>query len=240
MTNPRRHLLIAGAAWVLLSVVAMVVMAGVQILPAVASREAEIMDRTMVLLTVAAMPVLMLVVVGGIYSAVRFRARGPMDEDGPPIHGHSGFQVAWVGVSAVLVIGLFGYGAAGLIDIRGAQQADFTVNVIAEQWKWHFRYANDGESEELHVPVGERVRLNITSDDAIHSLWVPAFGIKQDAVPGRVTTIFLTVMTPGHYGAMCAELCGLGHTTMTFKVEAQSDEELAQWMDQLEPAPPPP
>ena len=243
MISPRRHLLIAGAAWVVLSVVAMAVTAGIQILPTVASREAEIEDTTFVLLTVLAMPILMLVVVGLVYSALFFRARGPDDEvDGPPVHGHTGFQTTWVVVSAGLVLGLFGYGANGLLDIRGSQAADFVVQVRAEQWKWHFTYPDYGiETKELHVPLNQRVRVEIQSDDVVHSFWVPPFGIKQDAVPGRTTTIYLTVTTAGHYGGMCAELCGLGHTTMTFDVVAESLDEVEAWLASQPPpeAPPP-
>ena len=242
MTSPRRHLLIAGAAWIVLSVIAMALMAGVQILPEIASREAEIMDATFVLLTVAAMPILMLVVVGLVYSAWRFRA-GPGDlEDGPPIHGHIGFQSVWVGVSALLVVGLFAYGAVGLVEIRGGTQADYRIEVQAEQWKWHFIYPGDQhvESKELHVPVGVRVELDITSLDAIHSLWIPAFGIKQDAVPGRVTRIFVTVNEAGLYRGQCAELCGLGHTTMLFDTTAESEAELADWLAHQPQEPPPP
>ena len=121
-------------------------------------------------------PVLMFVVVGLAYSALRFRAYGD-EEDGPPIHGSRGFQAVWLGVSFALVIGLFGYGAVGLIDIRGAQASDFEVQVRAEQWAWHFEYPIGGvDSKELHIPVGERVHLVINSDDVIHSFWVPAFG----------------------------------------------------------------
>ena len=242
MTSPRRHLLIAGAAWVVLSVVAMVAVAGIQILPTIASREAEIEDTTFVLLTVLAMPILMLVVVGLIYSALFFRARGPDDtEDGPPVHGHTGFQATWVVVSAGLVLGLFGYGTVGLLDIRGAQEADFVIQVHAEQWKWTFTYPDyEVAAKELHVPVDQRVRLEITSDDVVHSFWVPPFGIKQDAVPGRTTTIYLTVTTAGHYGGMCAELCGLGHTTMTFDTVADSLDEVEAWLASQPPPEGPP
>ena len=241
MTNPRRHLLIAGAAWVLLSVVGMALLAGVQILPTVASNEADVEDRAFVLLTVVAMPVLMLVVVGLVYSAIRFRARADDEEDGPPIHGHRGFQALWVGVSSVMVVGLFGYGAAGLLEIRGAQNADYEINVTAEQWRWHFEYPGyELDLRELHVPLGERVRLNVTSLDAIHSFWVPAFGVKQDAVPGHVTTIYVTVTAAGDYGGMCAELCGLGHTGMTFPVVAQPMADLTEWLNTQPPPEPPP
>ena len=247
MTNPRRHLLIAGAAWAVLSIISMALVAGIQIMPTVASDEAAAEDRAFVLLTVLAVPVLMLVVVGLLYSALRFRASGPDDEaDGPPIHGHRGVQGAWVGLSSILVIGLFAYGANGLLEIRGAQDADFTIQISGEQWKWHFMYPDYGvETQELHVPVGQRIRLEITSIDVIHSFWVPAFGIKQDAVPGRTTTIYLTVTDANHFGGMCAELCGLGHTGMTFPVVAESFDEMDAWLSEQpdHPAPsgePPP
>ena len=244
MTNPRRHLLIAGAAWVVLSVVSMVLVAGIQILPIVASNEAEVEDRAFVLLTVVAMPVLMLVVVGLVYSALRFRASEDDEEDGPPIHGHRGLQAAWVGLSTLMVIGLFAYGAVGLIEIRGAQDADYVITVAAEQWKWHITYPGyEVDVPELHVPLDQRVRIDITSLDAIHSFWVPAFGIKQDAVPGRTTTIYVTVTEPGSYGGQCAELCGLGHTTMTFPVVAEPMADLIDWLDHQPPPPddaPPP
>jgi cytochrome c oxidase subunit 2 len=231
MPSPRRHLLIAGAAWFVLSAAGMALVAGIQILPQIASREAGIEDEAFVLLTVAAVPVLLLVVVGGIYSVLRFRVPADDLSDGPPIHGHAGVQTAWVGVSTILVLGLFGYGAVGLVDIRGDTDSTYRIEVEAEQWTWHFRYpGSEVDSKELHIPVGQRVELAITSLDVIHSFWVPAFGIKQDAVPGRTTVIHVTVNDAGTYRGQCAELCGGGHTFMLFDTVAQSEAELADWL----------
>jgi cytochrome c oxidase subunit 2 len=157
--------------------------------------------------------------------------------DGPALHGHFGFQTLWIAVSFVLVIFLFGYGAFGLIEIRGNQVADFEVQVEAEQWAWHYEYDSDGsgpidrvQSNELHIPVNRRVHLTIKSDDVIHSFWVPAFGIKQDAVPGHPTSVYLTATDEGTYSGMCAELCGLGHTGMTTTAVASSQVELEAWL----------
>lgn len=237
MTSPRRHLWVAGAIWAVLSVIGAALVAGIQILPVVASREAEIEDSAFVLLTVLSVPVLMFVVVGLGYSALRFRATG--DDDGPPIHGNRGFQAIWLGVSFALVIGLFGYGTVGLLDIRGAQQSDFQVEVLGEQWKWSFRYPDaDVVSKELHIPVGERVHLVINSKDVIHSFWIPAFGIKQDAVPGRPTQIYVTATVAGSYPGLCAELCGSGHTGMHLDVVVSDRAELEAWLSQ-QPTPPP-
>jgi cytochrome c oxidase subunit 2 len=232
--------LTAGAAWIVLSVLGVALVTGMQIIPVIASREAEIEDRAFVLLTAASVPVLMLVVVALVYTALRFRATDEV-ADGPPIHGHAWFQAAWLGISLMLVFGLFVYGAVGLVDIRGAQSADFEVDVRSEQWAWHFKYQATGVvSKELHIPVDRRVRLTIRSDDVIHSFWVPAFGVKQDAVPGRITEIYMTATQRGTFAGMCAELCGLGHTTMTTTVVVSDLDVLDAWLSQQPPAPPPP
>jgi cytochrome c oxidase subunit II len=230
--SPRRHFLTAGIVWAVLSALGVVIVLGWQIIPVIASREADIENSAFVLLTAASVPVLMLVVVGLVYSAVRFRATDE-NADGPPIHGHTGFQATWLGASLILVLGLFAYGAIGLVDIRGAQTADFEVQVEAEQWAWHYEYTtNGGRSTELHVPVNRRVHLIIKSDDVIHSFWVPAFGVKQDAVPGHPTQIYMTATRTGTFPGMCAELCGLGHTSMTTTVVVSDDAALDAWLRQ--------
>jgi cytochrome c oxidase subunit 2 len=224
--------------WVVLSVIGVIVVTGIQIIPVIASREAAIENSAFVVLTAASVPVLMLVVVALAYTALRFRAT---DEtvDGPPIHGHTGFQGVWLGSSLILVLFLFVYGAVGLVDIRGAQTADYEVQVDAEQWAWHFTYADkDVDAAELHIPVDRRVHLIIRSNDVIHSFWVPAFGVKQDAVPGRPTQIYLTATHTGTFPGMCAELCGLGHTGMTTTVVVSEQAALDTWLSQQPAADP--
>jgi cytochrome c oxidase subunit II len=237
VTSSRRHFWIVAATWAVLSVVGAVLVAQIQILPEIASREAAIENSAFVLLTVLSVPVLMFVVVALAYSALRFRAHGD-DEDGPPIHGHRGFQGVWLGVSFLLVMVLFGYGAVGLLEIRGSQSSDFEVQVLGEQWKWTFNYPSaDVVAKELHIPVGQRVHLTINSKDVIHSFWVPAFGIKQDAVPGRPTQIYLTATVAGSYPGLCAELCGSGHTRMRLNVEVSERADLDRWLSE-QPKPP--
>jgi len=210
----------------------MVVIAGVQILPQVASHEAKIEDEAFVLLTIVSMPVFFFVVVGLAYSAFRFRARADEDGDGPPVHGHTGVQAAWLVITFVMVIGLFLYGAVGLVEIRGAQEADYEVHVQGEQWKWTFTYPGGTDEDELHLPVDRRVHLVIESIDVIHSLWLPALGVKQDAVPGRVTEAYTTATDVGTYPARCAELCGFGHTDMTTTVVVSDQAAFDDWLSQ--------
>jgi cytochrome c oxidase subunit 2 len=216
----------------------MILVAGIQILPEIASHEAEIQDAAFVLLTVASVPVLMFVVVGMAYSAIRFRAADGEGRDGPPVHGHRAFQAGWLVVTFMLVIGLFVYGAIGLVEIRGAQESDFEVHVVGEQWAWHYTYPDGHKADELHLPLGQRVLLLIESDDVIHSLWLPALGIKQDAVPGRVTEAYVTPTLAGTYSGRCAELCGLGHTGMTTTFVVSDQATLDAWLSQQEEASP--
>jgi cytochrome c oxidase subunit 2 len=230
----RRHLLVAGAIWVVASIVGIAAVLAVgRILPSVASREAGIVDGAFVLLTLVSVPVLALVVVGLGYSAIRFRARDAEPVDGPPIHGHRAFEVGWLVVTLGLVAFLALYGSIGLLEIRGSetQRPDLRVQVTALQWQWRFEYPDLGiQSKELVVPVGARVLIAITARDVVHSFSVPAFGVKMDAVPGRTTTITVTPTEIGGYGLQCAELCGLGHTGMTANVAVVSAADFEAWV----------
>ena len=235
--SSRRHLVVAGLAWVILSAIGMVLVSGMQIIPRIASKEAVIENDAFVLLSVLSVPVMMFVVVGLVYSVLRFRATDETT-DGPAVHGHTGFQAAWVAISFVLVLVLFGYGAVGLIAIRGDQSSDFEVRVEAQQWHWEYHYPSGVRTDELHIPVNTRVHLVIDSEDVIHSFWVPAFGVKQDAVPGLITQIYMTATEVGTFPGMCAELCGLGHTGMTTTVVVSDRAAVDAWLSQ-QPLPSP-
>jgi cytochrome c oxidase subunit 2 len=236
--SARRHFAIAAAIWAVLSVLGVAAVAGIQILPVIASREAEIVDRAFVILTAASVPVLMLVVVAIGYSVVRFRAGGDQEE-GPAVRGHRLFEAGWVVVSLVAVLLLAAYGTAGLLDIRGDQSADLEVRVMATQWKWSFEYPGSGvTSKDLVLPADVRVRFTLESDDVIHSFYVPAFGIKNDVVPGRRSEIYVTVTEPGTYGVQCAELCGIGHTRMLGPVRVLERAEFDAWLGDQKEQPP--
>ena len=235
--SPRRHLLIAGTIWIVLSAIGIVLVSGMQIMPRIASKEAVIENDAFVLLSVLSVPVLLFVVVGLAYSAWKFRATD-QTTDGPPVHEHRGFQAVWVGISFVLVLVLFVYGSLGLVAIRGDQKSDFEVRVEGEQWHWDYYYASGAASAELHIPVNTRVHLIIDSGDVIHSFWVPALGVKQDAVPGLITQIYVTATETGTFPGMCAELCGFGHTGMTTTVVVADRAAVDTWISQ-QPMPSP-
>ena len=240
-TSPRRHFLIVATIWAVLSTIGIVLVVGMQIMPVIASRQAEIENAAFVLMTAASVPVLLLVVVPMVYSAVRFRARpGDPDGDGPPIHGHRAFERVWVALSLAAVAGLAVYGSIGILEIRGSEPPTLEVRAIASQWRWQFEYpGSDVEAKELTLPVGERVHIVITAKDVVHSFSIPAFGVKQDAVPGRETYFNVTPTFTGDYGAQCAELCGVGHTLMVVKVHVLEAADFEAWLaaEQRKPEP---
>lgn len=218
--------------WAVLSALGIVLVVGMQIMPVVASRQAEIENAAFVFMTAASVPVLLLVVVPMVYAAVRFRARpGEADGDGPPIHGHRQFELTWVGLSFVAVAVLAVYGTIGILEIRGSEPPAIEVRAVASQWKWQFEYPGTNiKSKELVLPVGERVHIVITAKDVIHSFSIPAFGVKQDAVPGRETWFNVTPTFTGDYGAQCAEMCGVGHTLMLAEVHVLEPAEFTAWL----------
>jgi cytochrome c oxidase subunit 2 len=196
-------------------------------MPAQASREAVIIDeafRGCVALTVV---IFCLVIAAVIYMLIRFRSSDPQAQ-GPAIH-HSRrwwLESAWIGVSLILTIGLAAYGWTTLRTVYGAPEADLDIEVRAEQFSWEFYYPSLKQvASRLYLPLGKRTRISLTSKDVIHSFWVPEFRMKQDAVPGKITTLMLTPSQIGSYTLLCNQLCGRDHTIMTALVEVVGEEE---------------
>ncbi|MBX3001222.1 MAG: cytochrome c oxidase subunit II [Caldilineaceae bacterium] len=127
--------------------------------------------------------------------------------------------------------------ASRTITLPGAQSM-MTIDVIGRQWWWEVRYPDHGivTANEIHIPAGERVAFRITSQDVIHSFWVPQLHGKLDMNPGRVNVIHLEAAEPGEYMGLCAEFCGLQHTFMLFWVIAHPPESFAEWIAQRQQA----
>jgi cytochrome c oxidase subunit II len=145
------------------------------------------------------------------------------------------------GISAVLVVGL---AVLTLVSVNALEPrpAAFTVQVISHQWWWEVRYpAHDVvTANELRLPVGQVVRLELTSPDVIHSLWVPPLHGKVDHVPGRVNTLTVEAARPGRHYGLCAEYCGLHHAHMVLAVVTEPRDAFEGWIaGQRAPARPP-
>lgn len=130
-----------------------------------------------------------------------------------------------------VLIPIAGLGVAALAE---DDDAALQVEVIGHQYWWEYRYPDQGvvTANELHIPVGESVELQLRSDDVIHSLWVPDLGGKTDLIPGHTTTMTLTADRAGVYQGKCAEYCGLQHAKMLFLVVAEEPDDFDRWIAQ--------
>ena len=126
------------------------------------------------------------------------------------------------------VVPQFGFGASPNAE---GQPADVLVNVTGLQYAWLFNYPDGGMiTGELHIPVNQDVQLNIEAKDVLHAFWVPAFRLKQDAIPGKITELRFMANRPGTYDVVCAELCGSYHGSMRTQVVVHEEGEFEQWV----------
>jgi cytochrome c oxidase subunit 2 len=139
-------------------------------------------------------------------------------------------ETSWTVVTLVVFLYFFWRGASVYLDIERVPQGAEVVRVVARQWMWDMRYA-DGRREfnELHLRQGSPVRLVLSSEDVIHSFFVPAFRLKQDAVPGRIVSTWVTPTRPGTYTLFCAQYCGTAHAEMTGKVVVMAPADFDAW-----------
>jgi cytochrome c oxidase subunit 2 len=201
--------------------------------PAPASDAADQIDTVYDVLLICSVPVFVLVMTIAIYSVMRFRAKPGDMGDGPPIHGHTRLEVVWVTIPFLMVTALAAYAWIVLDDIEAAQPNELVVNVTGQQFTWTFEYPGEEvNSTELVLPEDRPVDFRIRTRDVIHSFWVPEFRLKSDAVPGLTTKIRLTPDRIGRYQVVCAELCGIGHSTMRQNVRVIPAGEFDGWLDE--------
>jgi cytochrome c oxidase subunit II len=222
-----------------IGVVAAIVGVGVALLvdwfPTQGSEEASQIDTLYDVLLAVSMPIFVLVMTVAIYSVVKFRARPGDTGDGAPIHGNTKLEIIWVTIPFMLVTALAIYGWIVLEDIEEPRSDALLVEVTGEQFTWSFAYPDEAggapvRSNELMLPVDRQVDFKINTEDVIHSFWVPAFRLKSDTVPGITTEIRVTPSEEGTYDVVCAELCGIGHSTMRQSVTVLPAEEFDGWL----------
>lgn len=165
-----------------------------------------------------------------LYFAVRFRRRRS-DEIPPPIAGALKLELLWSVIPFIISMFIFGWGASLYFKLYRPPAEALDIYVVAKQWMWKFQHL-DGQREinELHVPVGRKVKLTMTTEDVIHSFFVPAFRIKMDVVPGRYTTIWFEGTKPGRYHLFCTEYCGTSHSGMIGWIVVMDPTEYQTWL----------
>jgi len=164
------------------------------------------------------------------YFAVKYRRRSE-GEQTPPILGSIPLEVVWIVIPFILVMIMFVWGASLYFTAFSPPANAMEIFVIGKQWMWKVQHPEGRrEIDELHVPVGYPVKLTITSQDVIHSFYIPAFRIKMDAVPGRYTSTWFEASKTGTFHLFCAEYCGTAHAGMGGRVVVMKPSEYEQWL----------
>ena len=162
-----------------------------------------------------------------LYFTVKYRrSKHPRAEN---IEGNLALEIVWTVVPTLLVLAIFWVGWKGFVYMRTVPDDAMLVKVTARMWSWHFTYENGATGDVLKLPVNRPVKLSITSADVLHSLSIPAFRVKEDAVPGRENYLWFKPEVTGSYDLFCTEYCGMGHSAMVTKVEVMPEREFAAW-----------
>jgi cytochrome c oxidase subunit 2 len=222
------------AIGVVIGVITALVAVLFQWLPASASEEFDRIQAIYWFATWMSVVIFAIVAAVVIYSVWKWRVPPDDDAEGPPIHGHTGLEIAWTAVPAILVIALGIVSAVVMSENGQARDDALEVRATGQQFAWKFEYPELGEfsTGELVLPVNQQARFTMEAVDVIHSFWVPNFGQKMDAVPGIETTINVTPTKTGEFAVGCAELCGLGHATMRAKARVVTQAEFDAWIEE--------
>jgi cytochrome c oxidase subunit 2 len=205
---------------------------GFRLMPETAADTASRVDHlalgVMLLTGAVALGVLFLL----IWFSIKYRASSNADRSHVPAKGRA-LEIAWTVIPLLLFLGIYAWGAIDYVSLYQSPRDATPIFVVAKQWMWKAQHQNGRrEVGELHLPLGRPVRMVMTSEDVIHSFFVPDFRIKQDVVPGRYTSIAFTPSRPGEYRLFCAEYCGLDHAVMGGRIVVMRQAEYARWLSE--------
>ncbi|HEY1511218.1 MAG TPA: cytochrome c oxidase subunit II [Solirubrobacteraceae bacterium] len=243
----RRVVLIWLASSVILTPIVVLVLApGIPPGDATVQSAGQVTDNTV--LFGLSTPVALAVLVFFAYSLIVFRERDTAAVlDGPPVRGHAGVQLWWIAITTTIVLFLAGYGTVRMLsDGAGGGQGPnpiakpdppggaLQVQVIAQQWKFTFRFPSYGgvETAHLELPANRLIELHVTSLDVIHSFWAYQLGVKADANPGIDNIAYVQTKKPVTFNIHCAELCGVWHGYMFDAGQVVSGPQFATWIAQ--------
>jgi cytochrome c oxidase subunit 2 len=167
-----------------------------------------------------------------VYFIFRYRRRKEGERARSRVTHNTTLEITWSAIPLVLVVVMFYMGYRGFMDIVSPPANAMNIRVTGQKWNWFFEYPNGFITEELHVPVNVPVELTLESKDVIHSLWIPDFRIKRDAVPGRYNRVWFEATTPGETLALCAEYCGTQHSDMVARVVVHEPGEYEKWLEE--------
>jgi cytochrome c oxidase subunit II len=205
-------------------------MAALPLFPVEASTMAGKVDELYFFLVAVSAFFVVLIATLVLYLGIRYRRRAHGDVGGKVVPSLT-LEIAWTIIPLGLGLVMFGWGAQVYFNVSRPPAETLDVYVVGKQWMWKFQHL-DGQREinELHVPVGRAVRLTGTSEDVIHSFFVPAFRMKADVIPGRYTTMWFNATKTGTFHLFCAEYCGTKHSGMIGRIVVMEPSEYQAWL----------
>ena len=195
-----------------------------------------------IVLAIAAF-IFLVVTAGVLYSIVRYRSRSLSAAEPRQIFGSRNLEILWTVVPLLILTGLFIVTVRAMVLIDAPQDSSQPLDLVitGHQWWWEARYPSGVlATYDIHIPSSRRLLARIESADVIHDFWVPDLARKMDAVPGRVSYIWLEADTPGTYGGTCSEFCGAEHAWMRFRVIAEPQSSYDAWLRRQAQPPPEP
>lgn len=169
-----------------------------------------------------------------VYFLIRYRkSKNPVPSD---IRGNTLLEIIWTTIPVLIVLSMFYFGWSGFKALRTVPKDATKISVKARMWSWLFEYGNGKKSNKLYVPLNKSILLELTSEDVIHSFYVPAFRIKMDTVPGMSTYAWLKAEKEGEFDIFCAEYCGRGHANMLSKLIVMPEDKFYAWLKEGEEA----
>lgn len=170
------------------------------------------------------------IIIAIIYFVYKYRRKSE-DETTPYITHNNTLEVTWSVIPLIIVLIIFGWGYKIFLDQQVVPDDAYEVQVTGQKWLWQFTYENGARTtDELHVPADRPVKLVMTSQDVIHSFFIPDFRIKKDVLPGRYTELWFNTPEAGESIVFCTEYCGTGHSDMMATVTVHEQEDFDQWL----------
>lgn len=205
-------------------------MEGIPFLPGQASTIADDVDILFYFISALTVFFTALIAVLVIWFSYRYRRRSE-DEVPEQISGSTRLEIGWTVPLFGLAMIVFFWGAWLYVEMSTPPEESLEIYVLGKQWMWKYQHP-DGQQEinDLHVPVGRPVKLTMSSEDVIHSYFVPAFRVKSDVLPGRYTTVWFEATEVGEYHMFCTEYCGTWHSRMVGTVYAMEEADYQEWL----------
>jgi cytochrome c oxidase subunit II len=199
-----------------------------------ASNLAEGVDKAFVFIFTIAFIFIIGITAFMIYTVIHFNR-----EKGIPARQFSGnnkLEIVWTGMPLIIVLFMFYYGWVGYAPMRKVPKDAIAITAIGRKWEWAFDYGTGMKSKKLVVPVNKPIRLNLHSEDVNHGLFIPAFRVKQDVIPGYNNYLWFIPTVIGEYEILCTEYCGMLHSAMLSKAVVMDQTDFEKWFEDLKMA----